>query len=236
LASGSLAEVSTAGTLKEIPIYTYHTHPPFIIDTDKGLSYDLADYLSAKSEGRFKFVVKPMSRPKVNKMIEQAKDGIVPWVNPVWFKDKEETKHMWSGGFLMEDGNAIISHIDLQLIYEGPQSLDGLVFGGIKAHVYAGIDDYIKNTGRLKRVDTENHVDNFRKLRKRRIDVTLTPKSGADYLIKRESLQNTLFISPKLQSSYKRRVIIISKQPSMLTFIDSALADPSWHGIIQRYQ
>ena len=147
---------------------------------------------------------------------------------------------MWSKGFLMEDGNAIISHLDRKIVYEGPKSLDGMIFGGVREHVYTGIDDYIVETGRLKRVDAENHLDNFRKLGKRRIDVTLTPKSGAEYLIKREGLQDTLYISPKPHSSFKRRVIIINRQSDMLTFIDGVLAgihtDLSWLTIMQRYQ
>ncbi len=223
-------------TPKRVPIYTYHTHPPFIIKAGVGLSYDLAKHLTSKSNGLFDFEVKPMSRPRVNKMIGQAESGIVPWVNPVWFRDQEETNYMWSDKFLMEDGNAVITHKDLKLVYEGPQSLNGLVFGGVRDHVYASIDDYIKKTGRLKRVDAENHLDNFRKLRKKRIGVTITPKSGAEYLIKKGSLQETLFVSPKLHSSYKRRVIIISKKRSMLVFIDSALVEPAWYEIVQRYQ
>ena len=49
----------------------------------------------------------------------------------------------------MEDSNALISYQKREIVYDGPQSLDGLIFGGVRAHVYAGIDDYIKGTGRL---------------------------------------------------------------------------------------
>ena len=225
---------------QDIPVYTYHTHPPFIIETDRGLSYDLAAYLSGKSNGRFRFFVKPMSRPRVNKMIAESKKGIVPWVNPAWFKDKQEKKYMWSKGSLMEDGNALISHQKRKIVYHGPQSLDGLIFGGVRAHVYAGIDDYIKKTIRFRRVDAENHLDNFRKLIKRRIDATITPRSGAEYLIKKEGFQDQLFISPKPHSLYKRRVIIINRLAEMRTFVDAVLkemaTDPQWLEIIQRYQ
>lgn len=219
-----------------IPLYTYHTHPPFIIETGRGLSYDLAAYLSGKSNGYFRFFVKPMSRPRVNKMIAESKKGIVPWVNPVWFKDKQEKKYMWSKGSLMEDGNALISHQKRKIVYDGPPSLDGLIFGGVRAHVYTGLDDYIKGTGLLHRVDAENHLDNFRKLIKQRIDATITPRSGAEYLIKKEGFQGQLFISPKPHSIYKRRVIIINRLAEMRTFVDAALKDPQWIEILKRYQ
>lgn len=223
-----------------IPVYTYHTHPPFITGTGRGLSYDLAAYFSAQSKGRFHFTVKPMSRARVNKMIAESKTGIVPWVNPAWFKDKQERKYMWSKGSLMEDGNGLISHQEGKVVYEGPQSLEGLIFGGVRGHAYVGIDDYRETGKTLRRVDAENHIDNFRKLVKQRIDVTITPLSGAEYLIKKEGLQDQLFISPTLHSQYKRRVMIINSQAEIGAFVDSLLekmvADPHWLEIMNRYQ
>lgn len=225
---------------EEIPLYTYHTHPPFILQEDKGLSFDLAAYFTQKSAGQFRFVVKSMSRPRVNKMIEEKKRGIVPWVNPVWFKDKAETRLMWTRGALMEDGNAIISHQNLKLVYNGPNSLDGMTIGGLKGHLYQGIDDYIKNTGRLKRVDAENHMDNFRKLIKQHIHATLTPKSGAEYIIQKEGLQKELFISPKLHSTFKRRIININRNQEVQVFLEEVVkgmpSDPAWITIMDQYR
>lgn len=225
---------------KEIPLYTYHTHPPFILQEEKGLSFDLAVYLTQKSAGRFRFMVKSMSRPRVNKMITEKKNGIVPWVNPAWFKDKAENKHLWTRGVLMEDGNAIISQQKLKLVYNGPDSLDGMFFGGLKGHLYEGIDDYIKNTGRLKRVDAENHMDNFRKLINQRIHATLTPKSGAEYIIQREGLEKELFISPKLHSTFTRRIININRNQEVQTFLEEVIkgmpSDPVWKNIMNQYR
>lgn len=217
---------------KEIPVYTYHTHPPFIINTGRGLSYDLAAYLSDNSRGRFQFIVKPMSRPRVNKMLAESNTGIIPWVNPSWFKDKQEKKYQWVKASLMEDGNSVISHQKNKVFYDGPSSLDGLTFGGVRGHVYAGIDDHSKTTNNIHRVNAGKHIHNFRKLIKRRIDVTITPKSGAEYLIQKEGFQDQLFISPKLHSQYTRRVMILNEQAEVLTYINTLLeqmvTDPQW--------
>lgn len=224
---------------ENIAVYTYHTHPPFITGTGQGLSYDLAEYLSEKSQGRYKFTVKPMSKPRVGKMLAEKKNGIIPWVNPVWFKDEAQKKYLWTNSYIMEDSNAFISHKDLSLVYEGPDTLKNLVFGGVRAHVYFGIDDFIK-TGKARRVDAENHVDNFRKLKKRRIDATITPSSGAKYLIMREELEEDLFISPKPHSTFKRRVIIINKSSDLLLFINSVVDnlanDKMWRDNLEKYQ
>ncbi len=225
---------------KEFPIYTYHTHPPFIITTGQGLSYDLAAYLSNKSHGRFQFTVKPMSRPRVNKMLAESKKGLVPWVNPAWFKDKQQNKYLWSKAVLMKDGNSLISNQKNRVLYDGPSSLDGMILGGVRGHVFADIDTYRKTAGNIRRVDAERHIDNFRKLAKQRIDVTITPQSGAEYLIKKKGFQDQLFISPMIHSQYTRRVIIISEQIDTGIYIDTLLekmmTDPQWLKIMHNYR
>ena len=225
---------------EQIGIYTYHTHPPFITETGKGLSYDLAEYLSKRSGNRFRFSVESLSRLGVDKVLQEAADGIVPWVNPVWFKDLAEKKSLWCNGALMSDGNAIVSHNDRKIIYNGPESLSGLKFGGLHGHRYTGIDEFIRNTGMARRVDTENHIENFRKLSLRRIDVTLTPISGAAYIMKREGYADTLYISPKLHSEFDRRVIIANRRNDLKMFIEDVIRsmakDSSWTEIMDRYR
>lgn len=236
-----IAETNNSRTKPElISLYTYHTHPPFQISQNKGLSYDLADYLTQRSKGRYEFAVKPMSRPRVDKMLDQAQSGVIPWVNPVWFKDVKEDKYMWTQGVFMEDGNAIISHQKKRIIYEGPETLKGLLFGGLRGHFYQGIDDYIKETHQRVRVDAENHIDNFRKLTKQRIDVTLMPESGALYYINQANLSDVLFVSPKLHTQFQRRAIIINKRKDILEFLEMVSKemgdDLEWKNIMTAYQ
>lgn len=233
-----IANVATSA--EQIFLYTYHTHPPFIISAKRGLSYDLAHYLTEKSHGRYTFTVKAMSKPRVEKYLTQGQNGVIPWVNPVWFKDVKEEKYMWTKGGLMEDGNAIISHQDKKIIYDGPESLKGMTFGGLRGHVYLGIDDYIKETGQLVRVNAENHIDNFRKLAKKHIDVTLMPASGASYYINKEKLVDVLYISPKLHTSFQRRAIVINHRRDILDFLETIFKgmqdDPVWTKTITTYE
>ena len=224
----------------DIPLFTYHTHPPFITGDGTGLSYDLAHYLTARAEGRFTFTVKPMSRPRVDKMLAEQRPGIIPWVNPAWFKDPEEKKYHWTRAHIMVDSNAVVSHSERSLVYRGPQSLGGLVLGGVRGHVYAEVDDAIASTGDIKRVDAENHVDNFRKLARQRVDVTICPKSGADYLIKQEGLEKTLYISPQPHSTYVRKLLVTGEVPGLSAFIEEVAAmmatDPEWQQLATSYQ
>jgi ABC-type amino acid transport substrate-binding protein len=229
-----------AATPERVAVYTYHTHPPFITGEQEGLTFDLAKYLSEKSAGRFDFQAVSVSRPRLNERIEKPDAMIVPWVNPAWFKDVEETRYHWSERPLMEDANGIISHSDRGLIYEDPSSLAGLLFGGIRGHIYTGIDDFIRNSETTRRVDADNHLANFKKLTKGRIDVTLTPESAARYLIKEHSFSEELYLSPKPHSRYSRRMMVPNGRSDIMAFINEVLAasrdDEAWSRMFERYQ
>jgi len=235
-----LAPNPLAAAPERVAVYTYHTHPPFITGEQEGLTFDLAKYLSEKSGGRFDFQVVSVSRPRLNEMIEGPDAMIVPWVNPAWFKDAEETRYHWSERPLMEDANGIISHRDRSLIYEGPSSLAGLIFGGIRGHIYTGIDDFIRNSETTRRVDADNHLANFKKLTKSRIGVTLTPESAARYLIKEHSFSEELYLSPEPHSRYSRRVMVPNGRSDIMAVINEVLAasrdDEAWSRMFERYQ
>ena len=57
--------VSTAHSAEEaserIELFTYHTHELFTTGDREGLSYDLADFLSSRSNGAYTFEVVPNS-------------------------------------------------------------------------------------------------------------------------------------------------------------------------------
>ncbi len=223
----------------EVPLFTYHTHAPFIVASHQGLTYDLAEYLSKKSHGRYQFVVKPMSRTRVNKILKQGEAGIVPWVNPAWFNDVAETKFLWSKSILMQDSNVLLSHIERKIDYRGRESVSGLTFGGVRGHRYQGIDDWVQQKA-LSRIDTETHISNYRKLMRKRIDFTITPLTGALYLLKQHGLQDQIFISPNHHSTYERRLIVSDKNIEIKAYIEKTLAqmsaDPTWGKLLNKYK
>ena len=54
-----------------IPFLTYHIGEPFIVNAQArlGLTYELADLLSKRSDGRYVFEVKPLLRLKLNERL-----------------------------------------------------------------------------------------------------------------------------------------------------------------------
>lgn len=90
-----------------INMYTYHNHPPFINDKNKGLTYELEKYLNVKSGGKYKFEVKILSRKRLDKNIKKSGPWIVTWVHPVWFGDTSKEKYNWIN--ILNDAASIIS-------------------------------------------------------------------------------------------------------------------------------
>ncbi len=231
--------VSIWSQQQEIKIYTYHTHAPFIIGDSIGLTYDLAEYLTAKSDNRYIFTVQSMSKTRVEKSFDNEEAFIVPWVNPIWFDDEDEESYTWTEHAIMEDGNAVISSSENQINYSGAASVSGLRFGGIIGHRYIDIDD-LADQGEIVRFNNENHVNNFRMLQKNRIDFTIAPLVGAEYIIQVNRMSDDLYISPILHSEYLRKFIISHNDEEIVRFLDSLLLhiqeDPSWIAIISKYR
>jgi len=138
----AMASVSTSAFAADpVTVYTYHNHPPFVVEAGKGLSYELADYLNRKSKGNPTFKIEVVTRAQLDKLLAAPDfSGAVAWVAPEWLKDKDKTTYLWTGG-VMDDANVILSSTKAKIDYKDPASLKGKQFGGIAGHKYAGIDD-----------------------------------------------------------------------------------------------
>ena len=235
-----LALPQAARAVERVTIYTYHTHPPFITGAKRGLTYDLAAFLTKYGAGRYAFNVREASRPALDKLIATPVTGIVPWVSPDWFGDRGKRKYLWSTHVFMRDRMVIVSRADRRIEYDGVASLAGLTFGGIRGHRYVEIDDYIRDAKTLRRLDADRHLDNFRKLVKQHIDVTLLPESAARYFLQREHLSNLLYIASKPHSEFECSLFVINRRQDILAYIDqvfaSAAARAEWEALFRNYQ
>lgn len=242
----AITAVCAAASLMALPalaetvsVYTYHNHPPFILEGGKGLSYEFVEFLNKKSKGNPSFKIEVVSRAQLDKLVT-APDfgGAVAWVAPAWFKDKDKTTYLWSNA-VMEDANVILSNVSAKLDYKDPSSLKGKQFGGITGHNYAGIDDLVKS-GDIKREDSDKERSNLRKLEAGRIEATLLPRSTANYLINEMDLTSKLYIAPTPHSTYTRHVLIAKKKPELQKLVNEAIADMAkdsgWQATLSKYK
>ena len=173
-----------------------------------------------------------MSRPRLNRLLEAGDRIAVPWVSPVWFGDADRTRYHWPDAVLMQDGNAIVSSMSRPITYDGPQSLEGLVFGGQRGHRYTGIDDFIEQSPTTRRINGDSHDANLDKLERGLVDVTLVPDSAVRNVIRARNLAKVLFISPTPHSSYARHMLVSGGDRQLNEFVDRALAElvanPAW--------
>ena len=221
----------------QIPMITYHTHAPFILEEGGGLTYDLAEYLNIKMKGNFVFDVQPMSRPEVDELIKSSIPVVVPWVNPAWFNDGDETIYTWTEGYILRDGFAFISRADSKLYFTGLESLTNLRFGGIRGHNY--FFDELIECGLAARYDADNHYNNFMRLIAGYIDFCLTPLSSARYLIKQNKLEDKLFLSYDTSRDYTRKIMMSLDIANLSKQLDSVIlemdSDPLWQSYLEEY-
>ena len=60
---------SSAFAAGAVTIYTYHNHPPFVVEAGRGLSYELADYLNRKAKGSATFKIEVVTRAQLDKLL-----------------------------------------------------------------------------------------------------------------------------------------------------------------------
>lgn len=222
-----------------VSVYTYHNHPPFILEGGKGLSFDFVDFLNKKSKGNPNFKIEVVSRAQLDKLVAAPDfSGAVAWVAPAWFKDKEKTTYLWSNP-VMEDANVVLSNAAQKLDYKDPSSLKGKQLGGITGHKYAGIDELV-SAGEIKREDSDKERTNLRKLEAGRIEATLLPRTTANFLLNEMELTSKLFIAPTPHSSYTRHVLVAKKSPEVQKLVNEAVAemakDSGWQATLSKYK
>lgn len=188
-----------------IYLYTYHKKPPFIVDLDsqQGLYFDLAESLSDISV-KYKFETVFVPRKRLNVLVEkQALDGLVVGVLPVWFKDKNESKYLWSGGFY-PDRDEFVSLNTLPFEYKGKSSLQGKIVGSVAGHYYREINEAVK-VGDLLRIDTVGELEVLQLIEKQRVDFGLVSQSVFKYLRKNQNIQDIFHTSTIPHDQFSRR-------------------------------
>lgn len=165
-------------------------------------------------------------------------DGLVVWVNPAWVGDPHRERYLWTFP-VMRDTNELISNSDKPITYRGPDSLKGLVFGGVEGYRYQGIDDAAAR-GELERHDAKKVKTNLELLVRGRIDVTLVPGSALGFFIDSNHYQGKLFISPFPQSSYTRHILLPKSRPELHAILNDIAEqmdkDPRWHKVLESYR
>ncbi len=223
-----------------ISVYSYHLKPPLIIDREnrQGLYFDFIDHLNEKSAGD-NFVLISVPRKRLERMLESdTMDGVLLGVNPVWFKDKGETRYFWTGR-VFTDRDEIVSLKSSAIEYSDSHSIKNRIFGGVRGFYYHGINELVDNK-QILRVDTAKETDLFRLLILKRIDVAVISRSTFDYQVKLNQWQDKFHLSKTPHDIFDRRILVPKSQKNLYTklsvIVDQLQYDKSWQMTLLKYR
>lgn len=222
-----------------VPLYTYYSDPPFSVSWPDSLTAKLADALTAKSHGTYRFKAVQVPRLRLDKMIDGTQwPGLVAWVNPPWFGDESKTRYAWSRPF-MKDADLVLSTKSHPVEYEnGGASLEGLRLGGVVGHRYTDVQELI-DSGKLIRDDADSELQSVLKLKYGRVQVTFVQASSLPYLRQEiPDLDTWLYIARRPRDSYQRHLFASKTNQALIVFVDAALRqlgrDPFWQSVFSR--
>ena len=223
-----------------INVYVYHLQPPLVInlEDESGLYFDFVHLLNETSE-LYQFDVVFVPRKRIDRMLQsQSLDGILLGVNPVWFKDKAETKYLWTTAFL-EDRDEVVSLATKPIDYVQPASLKGLVIGGVRGFYYYGINELV-STEKANRVDTVGEADLFDMLLKERVDLAIIGRSAYDYMIKTQQWQGVFHLSKIPHDTFERRILVPQNSSELFQHLSKILSqlpdNQRWQANIASYK
>lgn len=236
----TVTNVHGAETKKEILVYSYHLKPPLIVDDKRevGLYFDIVTYLN-KASDKYQFDLVYVPRKRLEVMMQEGTfNGILLGVNPIWFKDRDRTKYLWTD-HVLKDRDELISLKTEPFEFNTPKSLSGKVFGGVRGFYYFGINEYI-NAGNALRIDTEREIDLFTLLSRNRIDTALISQSTFDYMIAKNQWHDKFHVSDKPHDIYDRHILVPKDKASVFEHINPIVkmlhTDASWHQTLASYK
>jgi len=230
---------SVCAAQKRVEVWTYHFSPPFVLDGERGLSQAFVDLLNddPRNAGRFRFELLELPRKRVDRRLADDRPGVLLWATPSFFSQAQTANAKWSHPLLL-DQQDFVSLLDVPFEYEGPESLHGLLLGGVLGHHYPDLEKDIAS-GAIKRQDVRTDLQNIKKLLSGRINTLLIARSTLLYYRKQHKLGD-LYVSAIPLYQFARHLLMTDTLGKSVTdFLDEFLAtlpdNPEWQILLFHY-
>jgi len=196
---------------EKVTVWSYYEFPPFVTSLlgKTGLSFDFVEMLNLfEDNDQYEFELKIVPRKRLDNYLANGNAGVVLWVNPLFFNDANKTRYAWTNRVL-EDEQSFVSRASDPFIFKDAKSLmqPGFTLGGIRGHMYAGIQDEI-DSGLIKRNDVNQEKQNIGMLLTDRVNTFLIPYTAMRYYEKTMKLSGKIYYSPKPLNSYTRNILV----------------------------
>ncbi|CAM4151110.1 hypothetical protein BIW53_12480 [Pseudoalteromonas byunsanensis] len=206
---------------KTVTIYTYHLKAPYVVDVEyeQGLYFDLVLLLN-QYQTEHVFKMEYMPRKRLNRDIEQSTlDGLIVGVNPVWFRDTQQSKFAWSEPF-MTDRDEFVSNINAPFEYTGQASLYGKTVGGVRGYHYFQVAPVVK-IGKASQLETGSELQLLEMIVKQRLEIAVISKATMNYLLaKNKHWESAIHLSEQPHESYGRALLAPKEMSHIIALIN----------------
>ncbi len=228
---------------RELVLYTYHDKPPYSIQADSrginvlGIYADLGEYLNARQD-QYAVRVQFLPRLRLQASLEQGLlDGGVIGGHPLWFQDKEQTRYLWTGPFMV-DMDVVVVQKHKAFPYQHPEDLIGKRLSLPRGLYFWGVTELIGH-GKIDVEETSSDVQNMQKVALGRADATITSILTYKHLMKHQFHEDELIYLPAPHDRFDRRIFFPKGREDFFQVINPLLRDilecDVWLGVLEKY-
>ncbi|MEH6347880.1 MAG: transporter substrate-binding domain-containing protein [Bermanella sp.] len=219
--------------------YTYHNKPPYFTTSNSsghedqartGIYRNFVDYLNARVRD---VEVQLEFSPRVRLEGDLRKgllNGAIIGVNPLWFKDKEQKRYLWSASF-MADKDVIVVKAGASFPYAHPRDLVGKSLALPRGLYFWGVSERIK-IGGIQVFETNSDLQNLGMVELGRADATIMSILSAQYFMRQGMSSKELHILDTPHDQFDRMILFPKnkkRQFELLNhYIKHALTDRDW--------
>lgn len=209
-------------TSEKVYVYVYHLKPPYIeqLELETGLYFELVELFN-RSQSKYQFVAQFVPRKRLNREIaNNTLDGMILGVHPVWFKDKQKTRFLWTRP-LLHDQDEFISHISKPFDYAGKKSLYEKNIGGVRGYHYFRVAPVLKD-GKAKLTPTSSELQLLEMLIKQRLDLAVISRATLNYYFSlNPNWRDMVYFSKVPHEQYYRALLSPTSLESQFNIINS---------------
>lgn len=240
----ALSVVATHARAVELVLYTYHDKPPYYLHAEDhvervtgGLYAELASILNARQKD-LQLQIAYLPRRRLDREIEAGSlNGAVIGVNPLWFKDAQQTKYLWTLP-LMRDQDVIVVKKGGEFPYKHPRDLAGKTLSLSRGYYFWGVTEMVGD-GRVFAHETDGDANNFRMLLSHRVNATITSILTFRYYGSDPAIRDSLTMLPVPHDQFERMILLPRRFEAQHRQLNRLLRDPeiskAWAAALRKY-
>jgi polar amino acid transport system substrate-binding protein len=205
--------------------------------SNAGIYHDFVEYLNIQ-QNNHKYELHFMPRLRLENLLNDGElDGIIIGVNPLWFKDKEQKKFLWTSS-IMNDRDIFLVNSESNINFSKTEEFIGLTFVLARGSYYKGITELAKQK-KIKMSVTNNAQQNLDMLSHHRADVTIMSELTANYFFNKEYPREKFRILSTPHDTFERMILIPRSQQhlhqELSTIGKKSAIDKLWQDKLEKW-